>query len=637
MGKNKGGRGKQDNKKQESSKGKEADKVEVPIYHNAIAIDFGDDSCTVGYFSHKENKVVVIQNEDGDFTTPSVLSFTQDEIFVGKPALQHQARNAKNTVYNIKSLLHTPKDTHTTYPFNVTEAGVTVEYKGEQKTFSFQDLIGLVIGKMKSIAEHYLSKQVTRCVITVPRHFEESHREIIINACKDLNMEVLQLLDDPLAAAIAYGLDVAKEVKQGESLDTTAIVVDIGRHSSRVALVRAHKPTGLLEIVSHDTTDDCGGDLMDECIVNHLLQEIQQRFTNAPKDLASNARAMARIRQESEQIKMTLSQTTTANIELDSLFDGVDYQTQVSRVRFEMLIGQALTSLLDLVKKQISAAGTPIDRVLVVGGSAKIPKVTEMIKSLNLETNSDNMLDEAIMSGAARQAYYLRTRIDHLKANNEQPDEQGDRTRASEQVPVTPLSVGVEVNGGLRNVVVPRNVALPYTNTVRFSNTTNSASLLLKIVQGERPFASDNHAVSGTFAVVLAAPVERGTAQVDVTFAVDVTGKLKVTAKDATSGQSLKLAAQPTPAQGEKPTVEDILAAATENTDADKEKVVNAESRLKLEGYVYKMKAQFADNKEVETLSLSTLDWINNNKDKTQQEYLVKLREYHGTLQQILK
>jgi heat shock protein 1/8 len=640
--KNRGKQEKQQDKNKQQSEASTASAV--PVFHNAIAIDFGDDSCSVGYFSHKENKIVIIQNEDGDFTTPSVLSFTAEEILIGKPALQNQPRNAKNTIYNIKSLLQTPKDTHTTYPFSIAQdgTGVSVEYMGQKKTYSMQDLIGMVIGKMKSVAEHYLSKTVVRCVVTIPRHFNETQREIVANACKDLGLEVLQLLDDPIAAAICYELDTLPN-KENEKQDFTSLVVDIGRHSSRAAIVRTHRPTGLLEVVSHDITTDCGGDLIDECMVSHLLQDIKQRHFSSSADqfresVTSSARVMARLRQECERAKQALSQTTSASIELDSLYDGVDYSTQITRARFDMLCTQPLQALMELVKKQISASSpTQVDRVLVVGASARIPKIQEMIKSLNVpETNCDSLVDEPVMSGAARQAYLLRTRIDHLKANKEEQDDQADRIRASEQVPVTPLSIGIEVNGGLRTVVVPRNTSLPYSNTIRVSNANNNSSaLLLRVVQGERPFAGDNDPLPGSFAVLLNGAGDRGTTQVDLTFSVDVAGKLKVNAKDAASGESLKIApakANANHAQGEAPTVEDLLAAAIDNAQADQEKLTNAESRLKLEAYVYKMKTKHVDNQDAQRLSDETLEWINTNDDKTHNEYLLKLRQYHSAL-----
>jgi len=621
--------------------------VEEPkVFHNAIAIDFGDDSCTVGYFSHKENKVIIIQNEDGDFQTPSVLSFTQEELFVGKPAVQNEARNAKNTVYNIKSLLAGKGAHDTAYPFQITQTdegvSVTVQYKGEERTYQLQELVSLVLEKMKSIAEFFLSKKVTRAVITVPKYFDESQRSVIVKASESLGMQVIQLVDDAVAAAICYGLDEPQPQQTG---DVTALVVDIGRHTSRTAIVKSHLSSGTLEVVSNDLTWDCGGDVLDASVVQHFLNDIESRYFDGKEAqfkeaVTSNLRVMARLRLESERCKLILSQTNTANVELDSLFDGVDYSYTLTRARFDNFIAEPVKALTDLVKRTIASSNSKVDRILLVGASAAIPKIQEQIKSLNIPNNCDKLIDEPIMSGAAIQGYLLRTRIDHRQEHSSQLTSIGDDTSlVVERVPVTSTSIGLQANGGLSAVIVPRGTSLPVETTHLISNATpnQDGKLLIKVVQGERPFAKDNNLVNlPQYAILCGSGAsDRGQQQVELVVKVSLEGKLALSARDADTKQALKIAPTKeayTNGVGAYPSVQDILDHAVKHADEDKTRTAGAEARSKLETYVYRMRAKHIDDESTRKLSDETIKWIQEHEEGAHQEYLMKLREYHGAL-----
>ncbi|KAL0479979.1 HSP7D [Acrasis kona] len=631
------------NQKQDAQTTQSTD--EVKVFHNAIAIDFGDDSCTVGYFSHKEGKVIIIQNEDGDFQTPSVLSFTQEELFVGKPAVHNEARNAKNTVYNIKSLLAGGGAHDTAYPFQIeqTEEGVSVQvqYKGESRTYQLYELVSLVLAKMKSIAEFYLSKKVTRAVITVPKYFDEAQRAVVIKASENIDLEVIQLLDDPIAAAICYGLD---EVTK-DAGDVTALVVDVGRHTSRTAIVKSHNTTGCLAVVSNNLTWECGGDILDDCIVQFLLTDIESRYFSDSNErfresVTNSLRVMARLRLESERCKLILSQSNTASIELDSLFDGVDYSYTLNRARLDNLIAEPVKALLDLVKRTIAGEKSKIDRILLVGASAAIPQIQESIKALNIPNNCDKLIDEPIMSGAAIQAYLLRTRIDHRIEHKSQLENVGDDVSlVDERVPVTSTSIGLQANGGLTAVIVPKGTSLPHTATHLVSNATpnKDGKLLIKVVQGERPFAKDNNLVNFPQYAILCGneAQDRGQQHVELIVNVSAEGKLSFKAVDSETKQPLKLAPTSEPytnGVGAYPSVQDILDDAEKNVDSDKVRVSGAEARSKLETYVYRMRAKNIDDESARKLSDDTIKWIQENEEGTHQDYLMKLREYHGAI-----
>ncbi|CAI4218664.1 unnamed protein product [Parascedosporium putredinis] len=481
------------------------------VYDGAIGIDLGTTySCVATY---EGNNVEIIANEQGNFTTPSFVSFNEKERLIGEAAKNQAAMNPRNTVFDVKRLIGrrfddpTVKKDMESWPFKVIDDGgnpkVEVEYLGETKSFSAQEISAMVLVKMKEIAEAKLGKKVEKAVITVPAYFNDNQRQSTKDAGAISGLNVLRIINEPTAAAIAYGLGSGKTAKE-----RNVLIYDLGGGTFDVSLLNIQGGVFTVKATSGDT--HLGGQDFDTNLLEHCKKEFSRK---TKKDLSSDPRALRRLRTACERAKRTLSSGAQATIEIDSLFDGEDFAMQITRARFEDLNAKAFNGTLEPVATVLKDAAIEkgeVDEIVLVGGSTRIPRIQKLLsdffggKKLEKSINPD----EAVAYGAAVQAGILSGKATSAE------------TADLLLLDVVPLSLGVAMEGNIFAPVVP---------TVQFP-----------VFQGERVNCDDNTSL-GEFTLAPIPPMKAGEPVLEVVFEVDVNGILKVTATEKTSGRSANI------------------------------------------------------------------------------------------------
>ncbi|KAI5985101.1 heat shock protein 70 family [Pisolithus albus] len=549
-------------------------------YGTVIGIDLGTTYSCVGV--QRGGRVEIIANDQGHRITPSWVSFTDDERLVGDSAKNAFHSNPKNTVFDAKRLIGRKMDDNEVkrdmkhWPFTVADKGgkpsIQVSYKGDMRDFTPEEISAMVLTKMKETAEAYLGEKVTHAVVTVPAYFNDAQRQATKDAGTIAGLQVLRIINEPTAAAIAYGLNK----KGGES---QIIVYDLGGGTFDVSLLSIDD--GVFEVLATAGDTHLGGEDFDNRVIDYLVKQYKKKTGT---DVSTNMRAMGKLKREVEKAKRTLSSQQSTRIEIESFEDGNDFSETLTRAKFEELnmdLFRKTMKPVEQVLKDANVKKEDVDEVVLVGGSTRIPKIQQMLKDyFGKEPSKGINPDEAVAYGAAVQGGILS-------------GEQG--TEDVVLVDVCPLTLGIETTGGVFTKLIPRNTVIPTRKSQIFSTAAdNQPTVLIQVYEGERALTKDNNLL-GKFELSSIPPAPRGVPQIEVTFEIDANGIMKVSAADKGTGKSESITITNEKGRLSKEEIERMVREAEEFASEDDANRKRIEALNSLSSFVYGLKSQLGD------------------------------------------